>query len=84
MAADGSPVVVGDISGDTTPGAYRSEAGGVFVAKLGPAGDIVFAASWSDWREVSVVVQLVEGTHRIRLTATGQSGPNLDSMTVLI
>ena len=39
--------------------------------------------SWSAWREVSVVVQLVAGTNRIRLTATGDSGPNLDSLTVV-
>ena len=38
--------------------------------------------SWSTWREASVVVQLTQGTNRIRLTANGESGPNLDSLTV--
>ena len=48
------------------------------------AGGVAFAptGSWSEWREVSIVVQLTAGNNRIRLTATGESGPNLDALTV--
>jgi hypothetical protein len=47
-------------------------------------GGVSFSStgSWSAWREVSVVVQLAAGTNRIRLSAIGQGGPNLDSLTV--
>ena len=38
--------------------------------------------SWSNWRTVRVQVMLTAGTHKIRLTAVGRSGPNIDSMTV--
>ena len=37
--------------------------------------------SWSTWEEVSATVELEAGTHRIRLAATGQSGPNVDALT---
>ena len=48
-------------------------------------GGVTFGrtGSWSAWREVSVVVDLTAGANRVRLTATGQGGPNLDSMTVV-
>jgi hypothetical protein len=39
-------------------------------------------AGWSDWRTVTVSVPLIAGANTVRLTAIGQSGPNLDALTV--
>jgi uncharacterized protein YegP (UPF0339 family) len=39
--------------------------------------------SWSTWKDASILTTLQAGTHRVRLTATGQSGPNVDSLTVV-
>jgi hypothetical protein len=39
--------------------------------------------SWTDWRTVDVNVPLVAGNNTIRLTATGQSGPNFDNLTLV-
>jgi hypothetical protein len=38
--------------------------------------------SWTTWREVSVTVDLAAGTNRVRLTSVGNSGPNVDVLTV--
>jgi choice-of-anchor C domain-containing protein len=38
--------------------------------------------SWNTWSVASATVALAAGTNRIRLTATGSSGPNLDALTV--
>ena len=38
--------------------------------------------SWSNWRTARVTVTLAAGTHKVRLTAIGRSGPNIDSLTV--
>ena len=43
---------------------------------FGPTG------AWSAWRAVSVTVDLAAGANRVRLTSVGQSGPNLDALTV--
>ena len=58
---------------------------GLSVNGINRPGGITFGAtgSWTAWREVRVFVQLTAGANRIRLTATGQSGPNLDSLTVV-
>ena len=44
---------------------------------------VVFAStgSWTAWRDVTVNAPLVAGVNKVRLTATGQSGPNLDSLS---
>jgi hypothetical protein len=49
------------------------------------AGTITFAGTtqWTTWTTVDVTRALAAGNNTIRLTATGQSGPNLDSLTVL-
>ena len=47
--------------------------GGVF---FGPTD------SWEDWRTVNVTVTLNAGANKVRLSAAGQSGPNLDALTV--
>jgi len=41
-----------------------------------PTGD------WATWRTVSATAALAAGANRIRLTAVGSSGPNIDSLTV--
>jgi glucose/arabinose dehydrogenase len=38
--------------------------------------------AWNKWGTVSVFLNLTVGTHKIRLTAIGSSGPNIDSLTV--
>jgi glucose/arabinose dehydrogenase len=38
--------------------------------------------SWTKWGTVSVFLNLTPGVHKIRLTAIGSSGPNIDSLTV--
>jgi glucose/arabinose dehydrogenase len=52
--------------------------GKVVTAKLafGPTG------SWAKWGTVSIFLTLSAGPHKIRLTAIGSSGPNIDSLTV--
>jgi hypothetical protein len=37
---------------------------------------------WPAWKTASEQVTLPAGTHKVRLTAVGQSGPNVDSLTV--
>jgi len=39
-------------------------------------------ATWSSWNAVTVSVPLVAGANRVRLTAVGSDGPNLDFMQV--
>ena len=41
------------------------------------------SGSWATWTSVEVTTSLVAGTNRIRLTAIGQSGPNIDVLSVL-
>jgi uncharacterized delta-60 repeat protein len=52
--------------------------GAVAQAKLAfaPTG------AWATWKTVTVRVPLAAGTNTVRLAATGQSGPNLDALTV--
>jgi hypothetical protein len=47
--------------------------GGVSFARTG---------SWATWKIASTTVQLSAGSNQVRLSASGQSGPNLDSLTV--
>jgi hypothetical protein len=51
----------------------QSVSGGVTFARTG---------SWTQWRSAVSTVQLHAGSNTVRLTASGQSGPNLDSLTV--
>lgn len=37
---------------------------------------------WSNWREVGITVDLVQGVNRVKLEAIGSSGGNIDSLTV--
>jgi hypothetical protein len=49
------------------------------------AGDVLsFPATgdWANWATVTRTVTLSAGTHEVRLTAVGSSGPNVDSLTV--
>ena len=48
-------------------------------------GNITFGSTgnWDTWKIASVVLNLTAGTHKVRLTAAGTSGPNLDSLTVI-
>lgn len=39
--------------------------------------------SWTDWRTTDINIPLVAGNNTIRLTATGQSGPNFDNLTLV-
>ena len=54
------------VNGTTVPGGVR----------FAPTG------SWATWAEATVSVPLAVGADRIRLFATGQSGPNLDSLGI--
>lgn len=38
--------------------------------------------SWNTWGHQDVTTTLSAGTHTVRLASTGQSGPNVDSLTV--
>ena len=38
--------------------------------------------AWRNWATVTRTVLLAPGRHTVRLTAVGQSGPNLDALTV--
>lgn len=57
---------------------------GLSVNGLAVANGLSFArtGSWRTWGEVTATVPLVAGVNRVRVVATGQSGPNLDSLTV--
>jgi uncharacterized delta-60 repeat protein len=48
------------------------------------AGQLTFVptGSWRTWTSVAKSVLLTAGRHTVRLTATGRSGPNLDSLAV--
>ena len=47
-------------------------------------GQVAFAAtgSWGTWRTETQRVTLSAGSHTVRLTAVGSSGPNVDSLAV--
>jgi hypothetical protein len=47
-------------------------------------GSIGFAStgSWTNWSQTTKQLPLVAGVNTIRITSTGQSGPNLDALTV--
>jgi uncharacterized delta-60 repeat protein len=47
-----------------------------------PAAVFGRTASWSTWATEGFHVTLKKGLNRIRLLATGQSGPNVDALTV--
>ena len=49
------------------------------------AGTVTFAptASWTTWGTIDISRALVAGNNTIRLTASGQSGPNFDSLTLV-
>lgn len=77
-------------SGGTYALDFRYANGGAGARKMGlkidgkdVAGGVAFAAtgSWTTWKVATVTVNLTPGTHTIRLTATGQSGPNVDWLT---
>ena len=38
--------------------------------------------SWTNWATVTKLLPLVAGANTVRVTSTGQSGPNIDSLTV--
>ncbi len=44
--------------------------------------DFLNTGEWTDWLLTNVAVDLVSGTNTIRLTATGDSGPNIDYLGV--
>jgi hypothetical protein len=44
--------------------------------------DFNSTGDWTNWNDVAEQVQLTAGTHAVRLTAIGTSGPNLDALTV--
>ncbi|HKQ69905.1 MAG TPA: carbohydrate-binding protein [Polyangiaceae bacterium] len=39
-------------------------------------------SNWDTWNKVSVTAGLIAGANKVRATAIGSSGPNLDSLTV--
>jgi Ca2+-binding RTX toxin-like protein len=47
-----------------------------------PAVHFAPTGSWDRWATVTVPVTLAVGPNRVRLTAAGSSGPNVDAMTV--
>jgi hypothetical protein len=54
------------------------------VAGAGVAGGVSFAptGSWHAWNSRAVTVSLAAGANKVRLVASGQSGPNVDALTV--
>lgn len=40
------------------------------------------SSSWSDWGTLSLSAELAQGANSIRLLATGDSGPNVDAITL--
>ncbi|WP_342074904.1 carbohydrate-binding protein [Yoonia sp. SS1-5] len=51
------------------------------VALAVPVG-FISTGSFAKWDDISVGVDLVAGTNTIRLVSTGQSGPNVDALTL--
>lgn len=49
---------------------------------INPGLDFPKTGSWKIWQTVTQNVTLSKGTHKIKLTAIGFSGPNFDSLTV--
>jgi len=52
---------------------------GVKLARL----DFASTGQWDQWGYASAVAQLSKGAHKIRLTAIGDSGPNIDNLTLV-
>ena len=65
-------------------GGVTGRATGLSVNGAAVPGGITFAptGSWRDWGDVTITVPLAAGDNRVTLTATGQSGPNLDALSV--
>ena len=65
-------------------GGTADRAMGLAVNGVAVPGGVTFArtGSWRAWGEVAVTVPLAAGVNRVRLDATGQSGPNLDALFV--
>jgi hypothetical protein len=52
-------------------------------AVVNPALSFPSTGTWTTWATVDVTTSLVLGSNTIRLTATGASGGNFDSLTVI-
>jgi hypothetical protein len=65
-------------------GGSSPRATGLSLNAAAPAAGVSFAptGSWRAWSVATVSVPLASGANKVRLLATGQSGPNLDSLTV--
>ena len=57
---------------------------GLWVNGAAVPGGLAFArtGSWKTWRDVTVAVPLAAGANTVRVLANGQSGPNLDSLSL--
>ena len=66
--------------GGTADRALELRLNGVVVR---PALSFPRTGTWRDWRTVEVTVNLVAGMNKIRLTETGPSGGNFDSLTIV-
>ena len=51
-------------------------------AVINPRLSFAPTGSWSNWREVSVTVQLASGQNKVKLTSIGNNGPNVDLMRI--
>jgi uncharacterized delta-60 repeat protein len=65
-------------------GGSSPRAMGLAVNGAAVPGGVSFAptGSWAQWRNVTVPVRLAAGANVVRLLAIGQSGPNVDALTV--
>jgi uncharacterized delta-60 repeat protein len=65
-------------------GSAAPRATGLSVTGQPVPGGVTFApaGSWAAWGSAAITVVLRSGVNTVRLTAAGQSGPNLDSLTV--
>ena len=51
-------------------------------AEIGAHPAFARTGSWRTWGDLPLTVSLAAGSNKVRLLATGQSGPNLDSLSV--
>jgi uncharacterized delta-60 repeat protein len=73
-----------DLSFRYTNGGTSDRAMALSVNGQAVAGGVAFArtGAWTTWRGAVATVQLAAGANTIRLAASGQSGPNLDSLNL--
>jgi len=69
--------------GSTTPRSLALEVNGVVLQNLDFTSTGLGRTGWRNWTDLSVDVNLQQDNNIIRLVAIGDSGPNIDSLTIV-